>query len=328
MALKSTAAPYLRMTEPTGARDWTMALILLAPAAFSAVYYGLRPVLLTITAVVTANLCELLACLVMRRRPTLLDGSASLTGMLIGLLMSPLSPYWLPVLAAAFAIWVVKMPFGGHGYEPFHPAAAGLAVVTVCFPSHLFTYPAPNLTQPLPLGDISAVVTETSPASLLAAGTAPAYTPLAWLLGQIPGPLGGAAAVILLACMLGLFLRRITSPLITLPYLLTCALYALAFPRIDAGALPAMADELCAGYLLFSGIFLLPASVTAPRHPLGRIVYGVCGGLLTMLLRRFGQFEEGACFAILIMNALAPAIDRVCWRCVHHVTTRRKGGAL
>ena len=211
MALKTSAAPYLRQARRTGARDWTPSLILLVPAAFSAVYYGARPVILLAAAVLAANGCELLACLLMRRRPTLQDGSATLTGLLIGLLMSPLCPYWLPVLAAAFAIWVVKMPFGGHGHEPFHPAAAGIAAATVCFSGHLFTYPAPNLTQPLPLGDLSAVVTETSPAALLAAGTAPSYTPLAWLLGGVVG--WGT-----LACALGLgpfvhfFNRHVSEP--------------------------------------------------------------------------------------------------------------------
>ncbi len=323
MALKTSAAPYLRQARRTGARDWTTSLILLVPAAFSAVYYGARPVILLAAAVLAANGCELLACLLMRRRPTLQDGSATLTGLLIGLLMSPLCPYWLPVLAAAFAIWVVKMPFGGHGHEPFHPAAAGIAAATVCFSGHLFTYPAPNLTQPLPLGDLSAVVTETSPAALLAAGTAPSYTPLAWLLGQIPGPVGATAAILLLACMIGLFARRITSPLVTLSYLLTCAAGALLFPRIQTDILSGLLAELCSGYLLFTGIFLLPDSITAPRFWLGRVVYGVGGGVLTMLLRGVGQFEEGACFAVLMMNALAPGIDRVCWRLVHHLAHRK-----
>lgn len=327
MAFKMTPAPHLRMTERKGSRCFTTALLLLPLLLFAGVYYGMRPVLLVLIGVATANLCELIACLLMRRRPSLTDGSATLTGMLIGLLMSPLSPYWLPALATGFAILVVKMPFGGHGYEPFSPAA-GLALVTQCFPAQLFTYPAPNLTQPLPLGDLSAVVTETSPAGMLMAGTAPAYTTPAWLLGQIPGPAGAVSAVLLLACMLGLFLRRITSPLITLPYIATCALWALAFPRIDAAPLTGVVVELCAGYLLFAGIFLLPTSVCVPRHWLGRIVYGVGGGCLAMLLRGIGRFEEGACFAVLLMNALAPVIDRVCWQIGYAFTLRREGGRL
>lgn len=300
-------------------------LVLLPLAAFSAVYYGFRPVLLILSGIAAANLCEGVGCLLMRRRLTLSDGSATLTGALIGLLMSPLVPYWLPALAAAFAILVVKMPFGGHGHEPFHPAAAGLAVITQCFPSYLFTYPTPGLSQPLALGNIEAIATETSPAALLASGTMPAYTPPAWVLGQIPGPLGATAGVLLLACALVLFLRKVTSPLVTLPYLLTCALYAVFFSRVDGGGWTVVMAELCSGYLLFTGVFLLPASVLAPRGWLGRIVYGVGGGLLVMLLRSFGRFEEGACFAVLLMNAFAPVIDRFCWGVVYRLTAGRKG---
>lgn len=328
MALKTSEAPYLRAAARTGAHEWFTALMLLFPAVFSAVYYGPRPLLLIGSAILAANVCEWMACLLLRRRPTPQDGSATVIGLLIGLLMSPLSPYWLPVLAAAFAIWVVKMPFGGHGYTPFHPAAAGIAVITQCFPAYLFTYPAPNITQPLPLTDLSAVVTETSPAALLAAGTAPAYTPTAWLLGQIPGPLGATAILLLLACAIGLFVRRVTSPLITLSYLVTCAVYALAFPRVSGDGFAPVLYELSSGYLLFAGVFLLPASVIAPRHWLGRIVYGMGGGWLTMLLRSFGRFEAGACFAVLLMNALAPAIDRLCWQVVYRITTRQKGEGL
>lgn len=328
MALKATPAPYLRNVERTGSRAWTTTLVLLPLTAFSAVYYGFRPVLLILSGIAAANLCEGIGCLLMRRRLTLADGSATVTGALIGLLMSPLSPYWLPALAAAFAIAVVKMPFGGHGHEPFLPAAAGLAVITQCFPAYLFTYPTPGLSQPLPLGSIAAVATETSPAALLAAGTAPAYTPPGWLLGQIPGPLGATAGVLLLACAVVLFLRKVTSPLITLPYLLTCAVYALLFSRVDGGGWGVVMAELCSGYLLFTGVFLLPASVLAPRGWLGRIVYGIGGGLLVMLLRSFGRFEEGACFAVLLMNAFSPIIDRFCWGIVYRLTAGRKGGRL
>ncbi|MGI6264475.1 MAG: RnfABCDGE type electron transport complex subunit D [Acutalibacteraceae bacterium] len=326
MALKLSAAPYGRLTTSAGSRGWMTALLLLPLALFSGVYYGLRPILLLAVGVAAANVCELLACGLLKRCPTLFDGSATVTGLLIGLLMSPLSPYWLPALAAAFAIWVVKMPFGGNGHEPFVPAAAGIAVVTQCFPAQLFTYPAPNLIQPLPLWDVSAAVSETSPAALLASGTAPAYSLPAWLLGQIPGPIGATAAVLLIACGIGLFARRLASPLITLPYLLTCAVWALAFPRVAGDPLSGLIGEMCSGYLLFSGFFLLPAAPIAPRHPLARAVYGVGGGALTMLLRANGRFEASACFAVLLMNALAPLIDRGCWRLAHRFV--RKGGAL
>ncbi len=328
MAFDTGNAPYWRLSERAGNRHLTILLLLLPLIIFSGIFYGPRPVILVLIAAVSANLCELIACLLMKRRPTLHDGAATVTGLFVGMLMSPLSPYWLPAIASAFAIWVVKMPFGGLGHEPFLPSAAGVAFATQCFTTALFTYPTDKLTQPLPLDNLTEVVTETSPAALLSAGIAPTYTPTAWLVGQIPGPIGTTSAVLLVACMIGLFLRRATSPLITLPYIATCAIYALLFPRTQAAPLAGMLAELCSGYLLFAGIFMLPAGITAPRHWLGRVVYGVGGGLLVMLLRSAGRFEEGACFAVLLMNAMAPVIDRACWWITYHLAWHREEEAL
>lgn len=129
--------------------------------------------LIVLTGILTAVACETLCCLMMKRRPTILDGSAAVIGGLIGALMPPAAPYWLPIIASAFAILVAKMPFGGSGRYLFNPAAAGIAVVTLCFTYTMFRYPDPGLVnQSLPLGDLSGVVTESSPAAQLSSGRA------------------------------------------------------------------------------------------------------------------------------------------------------------
>lgn len=163
MTLKMASAPHLRLTERSAALSLDVLIALVPLCVFSFVHYGVRPVLLVLTGIVTAVVCELLCCAFMRRKPSVLDGTAAVTGGLVGAMMSPLSPYWLPVIAAAFAILVVKMPFGGAGRNVFNPAAAGLAVVTVCFPGRVFLYPYAGQLQPLPLGDISGVLTAPVP---------------------------------------------------------------------------------------------------------------------------------------------------------------------
>ena len=305
-------------------------LITMIPlCVFSAVYYGGRPVILVLVGMVSALLCETICCLLMRRKPTIMDGSAAVTGCLIGALMSPISPYWLPAVAAAFAILVAKMPFGGTGRNLFNPAAAGIAFVTLCFSTQLFTYPDPGLNAPLPLNDVSQVITGVSPATQLITGGTTVYGWNTLLLGDFPGPIGATAIAVLVTCALYLFTRRTASPLIMLPYLAVCCLCAVCFPRVAGGADISIMLELCSGYLLFCGVFLLTDPVTAPRYWLSRIVYGALAGLLVMLLRYFGRFEAGACFAVLLMNAFAPIIDRWCWRAVHSLRrlTSRKGGA-
>lgn len=321
MTLKSAHAPHLRHTDKASLFSADI-LIALAPlCVFSAVYYGFRPVLLVLAGMVTAVACETLCCLLMKRRPSVDDGTAAVTGGLIGALMSPMAPYWMPVAGAAFAILVVKMPMGGSGRSLFNPAAAGIAALTMCFRA-MFLYPDPGLNKQLPLlGSLAAISPESSPASQLMSGGQTLYSAQSLLLGDFPGPIGAAAIIVLLACALYLLSRRVLSLLITLPYLGTCAAIAALFPRMTGGSVSSVMIELCSGYLLFCGIFLLNDPVTSPRHWLARILYGGIAGALVMLLRHFGRFEEGACFAVLLVNAFASTLDRLCW---HLLNLRRR----
>ena len=327
MNYKLDHAPHLRRAERASMLNADVIIALVPLCIFSSVYYGLRPVLLVLTGMLSSVLCETLCCLFMKRRPTVSDGSAAVTGALVGLLVSPLSPYWLPAAGAVFAILVVKMPMGGSGRNLFNPAAAGLAAITLCFPGYLFTYPDPGLGSPLPLASkiINMISQSASPAAQLEKGGQTLYTSTILLLGDFPGPIGATAIAILLACGLFLYTRRTISALITLPYLATCAILASVFPRVSGGTAGSVMVELCSGYLLFCGIFLLNDPVTAPRHWLGRIAYGVLAGLLVMLMRYFGRFEEGACFAVLLANAFATTLDRLGWYLVNLKRTRERG---
>ena len=151
MTYNTAKAPFLRRSDKLTHMTADVLITLVALCIFSAFYYGFRPVLLVLTGMITAMLCETVVCLLLRRRPSVTDGTAAVTGALIGMMISPLSPYWLPAIAAAFAIIVVKMPFGGTGRNVFNPAAAGIAVVTQCFSTRLFTYPDPGSGISLPL---------------------------------------------------------------------------------------------------------------------------------------------------------------------------------
>lgn len=322
--LKKEFAPHLRRADRSSYMSLDVLVALIPLAIFSAVYYGFRPVLLMLTGMITAMACECLCCAFMRRRPSLADGTAAVTGGIIGALMSPLTPYWVPALGAAFAIIVVKMPFGGAGRNLFNPAAAGVAVVTQCFAARIFTYPASGLTQPLPLGDVSGVLTSVSPAAQLAGGAQPSYSWAQLLIGNYPGPIGATALAVLLTCALYLFIRRSASPIITLSFLAVCVVSAVLFPRYTGDWHQSVLLELSSGYLLFTGIFLLNDPVTAPRYWLGRLFYGLLAGVLVMVLTHFGRFEASACFVVLLVNAVSPMLDRWSWRLVRRLTGGRQ----
>ena len=319
-------APHVRTETRTGRMMGDVLLAVIPLGLFSFVNYGVRPVLILLMSMAAAVVTEAICCMV-GKRPLrcALDGSAAITGMLIGLVMSPMVDYWVPMLGSAFAIIVAKAPFGGVGRNVFNPAAAGLAILTYCFPLRMFTYPAISNMSNLPIGMSvkgQGVITELSLAAQLQAGATPSTTRLQLLLGDFAGPIGCTAALILLAFMGFLLVRRTISPWVVLPYLSVCILAAWLFPLTGLNPTYNIMAQLCSGYVLFAGVFLLNDPVTTPRFWLGRLWYGIFAAMLVMLLQRIGRTEAGTCFAILLMNALAPIIDRWSWHSWYWLTRK------
>ena len=312
--LKPSVAPHLRRTERPFYQANGVLLCLAVLTGFSCLYYGWRPVLVIGAGLLGGVLTELLCSLFRWRRPAIHDGTSAVTGALIGSMMSPLTPLWVPAIGAAFAIGVAKMPFGGTGRNVFNPAAAGMAFCAICFPTRLFVYPDPSVQQTIPLWDTSSVITALSPAAQLSNSGRSSYGWIQLLSGEFPGPIVSAGVLVLLACTLYLYMRGSSSPLITVPYLVTCGIGAALFPRASIDAVSGVALELCTGLLIFAGVFLLCDPVTAPRHWLARMVYGCMGGVLVMVLRHYGRFECCEFFAVLLVNAFAPILDRTCWQ--------------
>lgn len=319
-------APYIRTESTSGKMMFDVLLALIPLGILSYVNYGPRPLYIILLTMATAIFCEIL-CGIVRRRPirTYRDGTAAVTGMLVGLAMSPMVDYWVPMLGAAFAILVVKAPFGGTGRNVFNPAAAGIAVLAFCFPGRMFTYPAVLGTVHLPTTmSVTGVVTEQSLATQLLAGATPTYTGMELWLGDFAGPIGATAALILLAFIGYLLVHRTISGWVVLPYLATCLFMAFLSPMGGMSREYSTLAQLCSGYVLFTGAFLLNDPVTAPRFWLGRLFYGILAGLLVMAMQHIGQNEASACFAVLIMNAVSPIIDRWSWHGWYWLTNLRR----
>ena len=313
--LKVSPAPHLREAQRPAYQSYGVLLCVAALTFFSCFHYGLRPLLLVTIGTLTAVLTEVICNLFHPTRSGISDATSMVTGALIGAMMSPLTPLWVPAIGAAFAIGVAKMPFGGSGRNIFNPAAAGVAFCTICFPMRLFVYPDPTLTDSLPILDTSSVITAISPTAQLNSGGLPSYSWLSLVSGDIPAPIGSTGVLILIACAIYLFTRHSSTPLVVLPYLAVCTLMAALFPRAPIDPATSISLELCTGLLLFSGVFLLSDPVTAPRFWLARICYGVLAAILTMLLRHFGrpEFECLECFAVRLVNSFSPLLDRWCW---------------
>lgn len=285
-----------------------LAFLLIVPVA----YYGHRAVALAVVGAAAAVVCEALWCFALRRKLSIFDLSAVVTGLIIALLLPVSAPYWMPVAGAVFAISVVKMPFGGLGRNIFNPAAAGVAFLTVCRSYLVFTYPDPGELNRLALfnPDFKAVL---SPDAMLKSGIRPDIGKLEWLLGNFAGPMGATAVLVILACGVYLLYRRAAAFQVPLGFVAACALFVLLFPRIEAPYIDLLICELLSGSVVFCAVFVAGDPVTSPKHWLARLIYGVMGGLICMIFRYFSAYQQGAVFAILLINPFSAALDRAVW---------------
>ncbi|MBQ1951022.1 MAG: RnfABCDGE type electron transport complex subunit D [Clostridia bacterium] len=321
--MNNITAPHIRTEAASRHLTRDVLLTTLPLCIFSAVTYGVRPVLIVLFSILSAIVSECVCCLFRRQSMQVIrDGSAAVTGALIGLVMSPMVDYWVPMLGAAFAIIVVKAPFGGYGRNVFNPAAAGIAVLSYCFPQRMFTYPIASSMNPLPTGMSvgDEVVTSLSLAAQLRADATPSITRMQLILGDFAGPIGATATLLLVACAVYLICRGTISCWTVVPYFATCALVAWLFPAAGVSRMYGVLAQVCAGYVLFTGVFLINDTVTTPRFWFARLLYGVSAGVLVMLLQRIGRVECGCCFAILLLNSIAPIMDRWSWYVWRYVT--------
>lgn len=294
----------------TMGKDYLVALLLLL--IVPTIYNGPRVLTLTAVSAAACMLGEIICCLAAHRDISIYDLFPITTGMTIAMLLPASAPFWLAAAASLFASVIARGPFGGTGHTPFHPAAAGIAFVTFCWPDLVFSYPDLSSGQKLPIfGDCSEFPTVLSPDAALKQGLKPEILPLDLLWGQFAGPMGTTATLVICACGLYLTLKKTIDARIPLCFVGSAAVYAALFPRIMTTPLTSVKYELLCGSLLFCAVFLAADSVTAPRTGPGKILYGILGGILAMLIRSYGAYEQGACFAILLLNAFSPVTDRL-----------------
>ena len=300
----------------------------------SCYFYGPRPLLLCGFALLVGNLCDRLISLLRRRVYQPKDYSNESFALLIALLM-PATVSWYVLAAAVLAgVLIGKEVFGGYGSYPFHPAAVGYVVAAVSWPEQVFRYPQPYTA--IPLWDASGVPTSSTISDTLRSGGMLNISSLSLGLGEYAAPMGTAAALVIVACGLFLWVQKDIRLSATISFLVTAGLIAFLFPRqvgLTDGSillnvsfrLRCVRDELLTGAMLFSAVFLLNEPYTCAHHRLGRILYGVLVGVATMGFRYFGVYETGVCFALLAVNSISGWMDRT--EAHLYALLHRKGGA-
>lgn len=293
-----------------------MAVPVLCMACF---LYGVRPLLLCGIAVLTGNLCDRLVSLLRRRVYQGGDFSNESFALVIALLMPVTVDLYVLIAAVIAGVLIGKEIFGGYGSYPFNPAAVGYVVAAVSWPEQVFRYPQPYTS--IPLWDASMVPVSSAIEDTLRSGGMLNIDSLALGLGEYAAPMGTGAALVILACGLFLWTQKDAHMSASISFLVTCAVIAFFFPRqagladsaVLSNILPRLQcvrDELLTGAILFSAVFLINEPYTCVHHRMGRVLYGVLVGVVSMGFRYYGVYETGVCFALLAVNSVSAWIDR------------------
>jgi Na+-translocating ferredoxin:NAD+ oxidoreductase subunit D len=333
-----THAPHAHAPASVGQIMGTVMLALVPATLFGFWLYGWPAVFLWAVALLAALAGEAFAVKLMGRPvvPPLMDGSALLTAWLLALSLPPWAPWWIAALGSFFAVVVVKQVFGGLGQNVFNPAMAARVMLLISFPVemtawvglHPLTTPgSPGFLEALGVtfgglqldGMASASVlghikTEASRGVGLEPALAGFFVPgremadMAW--GLRPGSLGETGALLLLLGGLVLIARRIITWHAPVAMLLGVALPALVASTLAPASYAGPLLHLLSGGVVLAAFFIITDPVTCPNTASGQFAFGLGVGLLTWIIRTWGGYPEGVAFAVLIMNAAVPVIDR------------------
>ena len=307
LTISSSPHVHAPVTTRTIMRD---VLIALLPALIGSVYFfGFRALTVTAVSAVAAFLFEKLYCRVMKQNDKTYDLSCLVTGVLLAFVCPPTIPYWMIIVGDAFAIILVKMLFGGIGKNIVNPALAGRAFM-FSWPVAMSTWVKvgfENAANPLNAAD---AVTAATPLANMHQGLLPEASVMDAFLGNVGGCIGETSALLLLIGFAYLLYRKVITARIPLAYIGTVAVLSFLFP-MGQDRFTWMAYQLFTGGLMLGAIFMATDYVTSPLTRLGQIVYGIGCGVLTIMIRYFGGYNEGVSYAILIMNCCVVLLDRI-----------------
>jgi len=292
MNFNVSVSPHLCSSVDARMIMWITALALLFPSAAGVYFFGLKALVLiiftTLVAVTTEAVCQWLA----KMPITVSDGSAVVTGILLALIVPPTLPLWMAALGAVLAIGMVKVLFGGLGFNIFNPALAARAILLASWPLAMTNWVRP----------FDAVTTAT-PLFLVNKmhEAAPSYWTM--FIGERAGSLGETSVLMILIGALLLFLIKIIDWPAPTAYIGSVALLSWLL-----GHDPLFA--ILSGGLMLGAFFMATDYVTTPVTSKGRFIFGLGCGIMTVLIRYYGGFPEGVNYSILFMNILTPLIEK------------------
>lgn len=316
LRLELTAPPHLSAPDSTRRIMWSV-VGSLVPVVVAAAYFSGPSALLVIGAATAGAVITERA---VGRRGSLGDGSAAITGLLLGLILPAGIPMWMAFLGGAFGIGFGKLLYGGLGQNVFNPALLGRAFLQAAFPIAITTWPAfgaswsqlrgDNFAIPLLSPNAPDVVTAATPLGLWKFEAIPTDIS-SLMLGNTGGSLGETAGVLILVCGGYLALKNYLNWRIPVSIFTTVAVFAAILHAVDATRYPGPLFMLFSGGLILGAMYMATDMVTSPITNAGAWIFGFGIGVLVVLIRTWGGLPEGVMYAILLMNALVPFINRV-----------------
>ncbi len=286
-----SSSPHIHVPRTTRSIMLDVVFSLLPATASGILFFGWRAALLVAVCIVTAVLSEYLFNLIAKKRQTVNDLSAVVTGLLLALNLPASLPVWQAVVGTVFAIVIVKCFFGGIGCNVVNPAITGRVFMLIAFGSMAkAAFPPDSVASATPLAE-------------LAEGKTPDILNL--ITGNVGGAIGETSVIALMIGFIYLLVRRVITWQIPAAFIGTVFLFTLAV----TGDLTQALAYIFAGGLFLGAIFMATDYVTSPSTSAGKLLFGLGAGIITVLIRLWGKYPEGVSFGILLMNILNPYLE-------------------
>ena len=296
-----SSSPHVRAKDSTN-RIMLYVIIALLPASLFGIYnFGFRALFIILLTIASCVASEWVFDYIIKKKSTITDLSAVVTGLLLALNLPVSLPWWEAVLGGVFAIIIVKCMFGGLGQNFMNPALGARCFLLLSFTSQMTSFVYDGVTGATPLAQLKA---------------GNAVNTMDMLIGKIPGTIGETSVIAIVIGAIFLILMGVIDLRIPGTYIVTFVIFVGIFGHIanpDVGFFDPqyITAHLCGGGLMLGAWFMATDYVTSPITPKGQFVYGIILGVLTGLFRLFGGSAEGVSYAIIISNLLVPLIERV-----------------
>lgn len=312
--LNVSGSPHVHSDESTKKIMWRVNLALVPTLIVAIAFFGLNALLISLVSVASCVLFQwLIEKFILKTPSTVCDGSAVVTGLLLAFnVPATREMIWLVIIAALVAIAIGKMSFGGLGKNPFNPALVGRVFMLISFPVQMTTWPKPgeNLFSMVSQPTTDATTGATPLGLIKENGVQAAGQVWDYFVGNIGGSLGEVSALAILIGAIYLLCRRIISWHIPVSFIGTAFIFSGILWLCDKTAFVDPLTTILTGGIMLGACFMATDMVTSPMTKAGQLVFGFGCGLLTIIIRNWGNYPEGVSFAILLMNSVTPLLNR------------------